>query len=261
MHLVRFPTTTFTIPEVSAAADVFGYSRAKGGGVDLDLDIFDSTIHYKDSRGYEFVAISDSWKRMCLDLPCSKRVVIPGLYKQQFLHTQINGQDCVIQAWKGHCPQGYREMPGGIGGEVGIYRTIKGKKVPDELAIPRLEEFPLVVRPVVKMLASRIIKEFVQGAEANAEWWWPHPELNAKIEMRLVSPDHKTELFSAEPFEKAGGYWMSRWMTYDSYARFVAHETQHENPPPLHAYDYHMDLQIGDQRFHWGAHDSPIKPA
>lgn len=227
--------------------------------MDLDLDIFDSTEHHKDSRGYDYVAISDSWKKMCLDLPCSKRVQIPGLYKQQYLHTRINGKDCVIQAWKGHCPQGYREMPGGIGGEVGIYRTIPGKRVPDELALPRMEEFPAIVRPIVKKLVSKIIKDVVELAEHGVEWWWPYPELNAKIEMRLVHPDHQSELFTADPIEKAGGYWMSRWMTYDSYLRFAAHEAMHGNMLSR-AYDYHMDLTVGDQRFHWGAHGSAITP-
>jgi hypothetical protein len=227
--------------------------------VELDLDILDSTVHHKDSRGFEYVAISDSWKKMCLDLPCSKRVKIPGLYKQQYLHTKIDGHDCVIQAWKGNCPQGYRELPGGIGGEVGIYRVIPGKQIPDELALPRMDEFPAVVRPVVKKIVSRILKELVETAEHGVEWWWPYPELNAQIEMRLVTPDHR-ELFTAEPIEKAGGYWMSRWMSYDSYARFVAHEALHGNKP-LQPYDFHMDLAVGGKWFHWGHPDSPITPA
>jgi hypothetical protein len=227
--------------------------------VDLDLDIFDSTVHHTDQRGYQLVAISDSWKKMCLDLPCSKRVQIPGLYKQQFIHTKINGQNCVIQVWRGHCPQGYREMPGGIGGEVGIYRTIPGKRVPDELALPRMDEFPAIVRPVVKKLVSRLIKDFVETAEAGVEWWWPYPELNVPIEMRLVTPDHKTELFTADPIEKAGGYWMSRWMHYDSYTRFTAHEALHGNLPP-NPYDFHMDFAVGGKWFHWGPHDYPITP-
>ena len=256
MHLVRFPTTIATIP---LAGRTWAILSVEGGVVDLDLDIFDSTVHHKDSRGYEYVAISDSWKRMCLDLPCSRRVVIPGLYKQQFLHTKIDGEDCVIQAWKGHCPQGYRELPGGIGGEVGIYRTIQGKKIPKELAVPRIDEFPALVRPAVKKIVSRILKELVEIAESNVEWWWPYPELNAKIEMRLVHPDHASDLFKAEPAENPGGYWMSRWMTYDSYDRFVRHETLHGNMQPR-PQDYHMDLEVGGQRFHWGAPDSKIIP-
>lgn len=231
-----------------------------GGVVDFDPDIFDSTVHHKDSRGFDFVAISDSWKRMCLDLPCSKRVQVPLVYKQQFLHTKIDGHDCVIQAWKGNCPQGYRELPGGIGGEVGIYRTIKGKQIPDELAIPRLDSFPVIARPIVKKIVSKILKEAVELAEANTEWWWPFPELNVPIEMRLMYPDHKVELFDANPVEPAGGYWMSRWMSYDSHQRFTMHEKAHGNAVPQ-PYDFHMDLRVGGQKFHWGAPGSPIVPA
>jgi hypothetical protein len=222
-----------------------------------DLDILDSTVHHTDSRGYEYVAISDSWKRLCLALPCSKRVVIPGLYKQQYLKTQIDGHDVVIQAWKGNCPQGYREMPGGIGGEVGVYRVIHGKHIPDTLAVPRIGEFPAVVRPLVTTVVSRILKEAVELGEANAEWWWPYPELGAEIQMRLLHPDHQSELFRADPSEKAGGYWMSRWMTYYSYKRFVMHETLHGNMQPR-PHEYHMDIEVKGHRFHWGAPDSAI---
>jgi hypothetical protein len=227
--------------------------------VGLDFDLLDSSEHHKDSRGFDYVAISDAWKKMCLDLPCSKRVVIPGLYKQQFLHTKIDGQDCVIQAWKGNCPQGYRELPGGIGGEVGIYRTIKGKKIPDTLNLPRIDEFPTILRPVLSKVVSRVLKELVQLAESNTEWWWPYPEMNGQIEMRLIHPDHESELFRADPPERAGGYWMSRWMTYGSYQRFITHEALHGNMAPR-PHDYHMDLTIKGHRFHWGAPDSAIRP-
>jgi hypothetical protein len=222
-----------------------------------DLDILDSTVRHTDARGYEYVAISDSWKQLCLDLPCSTRVAIPAVYKQQYLHTVIDGHDCVIQAWKGNCPQGYREMPGGIGGEVGIYRVMKHRKIPQVLDVPRIREFPAIVRPVVELVVSRMIKDFVELAEAGVEWWWPYPELNAEIQMRLVHPDHRSELFRADPSEKAGGYWMSRWMTYDSYQRFVLHETMHGNMQPR-PHEYHMDLEVKGHRFHWGAPESAI---
>jgi hypothetical protein len=68
----------------------------------VDLDILDATEHYKDTRGYSYVAISDSWKRLCLDLPDSERVQIPPVYRQQSLQTTIDGKPVVIQVWKGN---------------------------------------------------------------------------------------------------------------------------------------------------------------
>ena len=185
----------------------------------MDLDILDATEHYKDDRGYRYVGISDSWKRLCLDLPDSKRVQVPLLYKQQSLHTTIDGVPVVLQAWKGDCPQLYREMPGGIGGEVGIYHSVPGKTIPDELVLPRIDSFPEALRPLVREVASRILKDAVEAAEANVEWWWPFPDLGAEIEMRFVHPDTDEELFHADPSEPAGGYWMSRWMGYGSYVK------------------------------------------
>jgi len=62
----------------------------------MDLDILDATVHFTDSRGYRYVGISDSWKKLCLELPDSKRVKIEPVYKQQYLHTTIDGQPVVI---------------------------------------------------------------------------------------------------------------------------------------------------------------------
>jgi hypothetical protein len=226
----------------------------------MDLDILDATVHYRDARGYRFVAISDSWKRMCLDLPDSKRVQIPPVYKQQFLETEIDGQPVVIQAWKGDCPQLYRDLPGGIGGEVGVYHLVPGRTIPDVLQLPRINDFPEPLRPLVSTVVSRVLRDAVGAAEANAEWWWPFPELGAAIEMRLVHPDRDEELFHADPPEPVGGYWMSRWMGYGSYARYSLHETFHGRSVPLHAHEYHMEFIVKGHRFRWDNSDSEIYP-
>jgi hypothetical protein len=226
----------------------------------VDPDILDATVQFKDTRGYQYVGMSDSWKRMCLDLPCSKRVKVPPVYKQQSLTTTIDGQEIVIQAWKGNCPKAYREMPGGIGGEVGIYRRIPGKEIPDVLALPRLNDFPANVRPKVKAALSKLIKELVETAESGVDLWWPYPELDAQIEMRLLHPDRDVELFHANPSEAAGGYWMSRWMHYWSYAKYVARELFHLRRVPLNTFDYRMQFSVKGHRFEWGAPSSPIRP-
>lgn len=225
-----------------------------------DPDVLDATVRFKDSRGYQYVGMSDSWKRMCLDLPCSKRVKVPPVYKQQHLTTTIDGEEIVIQAWKGNCPKAYREMPGGIGGEVGMYRRVPGRQIPDVLSLPRVNDFPPSVRPTVTAILSRLIKELVETAESGVDLWWPCPELGAQIEMRFLHPDRDDELFRAEPFEAAGGYWMSRWMSYWSYSKYVAREWLHLRKVPTNAHDYRMRLCVKGRHFAWDAHGSPIRP-
>jgi hypothetical protein len=54
----------------------------------------------------------------------------------------------VIQGWRGNCPQLYRELSGGIGGEVGIYRTIPGRQIPtSSRSRPR---FPPSLHPLLR---------------------------------------------------------------------------------------------------------------
>jgi len=223
----------------------------------LDPDILDSTVTFTDSRGYHYVGISESWKRMCLHLPCSERVQVPPIYKEQHLATKLDGHDVVIQVWKGNCPKAFREMPGGIGGEVGIYRKIPGKQIPNLLEIPRAGEFPVQIRPFVVAAVSRLLKTLVELVEHGVELWWPFPELEAQIEMKLLHPDNGDEFFTAQP-EPAGGYWMSRWMNYESYDQYIAHESQHR-PAVARACDYHMELSVKGHRFRWDEPESEIR--
>jgi len=132
--------------------------------------------------------------------------------------------------------------------------------VPDKLDVPRLESFPKPLRPVVERVVSRILKTLVEGAQANVEWWWPYPALSGDIGMRFLHPDDHRELFHADPQEPAGGYWMSRWMGYGSYARYELHETFHGRKVPAHAYDYRMEFSVKGHRFRWDEPDSPIVP-
>ncbi|MFO0612991.1 MAG: hypothetical protein U0414_10405 [Polyangiaceae bacterium] len=224
----------------------------------MDLDILDATEDYADARGYHYVGMSESWKRMCLDLPCSKRVQIPLFYKEQHIDTTIDGEAVVVQAWRGNCPKAFRGMPGGIGGEVGVYRRMPGRRIPDTLDLPRVKDFPEFTRPIVTAIVSRLVKEAVDLAEADAEWWWPYPEIGAGIDMRLLRPDSGDVFFEADPAEPPGGYWMSRWMNPLSYRRYVLHELERGLDAPEHAYDYRMEFTVKGARFRWDAVDAPI---
>lgn len=218
--------------------------------------MLDSTISYVDERGYDYVGMSESWKKLCLDLPCSKRVVIEPVYKTQWLHTKIDGQDVVIQTWKGHIPKGLRAMPGGIGGEVGIYRVEPGRRIPDLLDLPALSTFPPAMQPHVRTLVSKLLKELVEAAEHGVELWWPHPALNAQIDMKFTNPHTGDGFFAATPSEPAGGYWMSRWMNYGSYINYIASEKLRV---PVHAHEYVMDFAVKGHRFRWADSGAPIE--
>gem|GEM_PF-1363711 len=218
--------------------------------------MLDSVVEFTDSRGYHYVAVSEAWKRLCLDLPCSGRVVVPPVYRTQWLDTVIDGHEVVLQAWKGDCPHLAHRLPGGIGGEVGIYRKIPGKSIPRDLAIPALEGFPAALRPEIKLIAETMIRDIVGWAEAGVPLWWPFPGLGVPIEMRLVNPRSGEVFFEADPPEPAGSYWMSRWMSYESYALYAARELL---DVPLVTQNYIMEFSVGGRRFRWGDPDAPIE--
>ncbi|HTL38639.1 MAG TPA: hypothetical protein VL326_36160 [Kofleriaceae bacterium] len=199
--------------------------------------------------------MSESWKKLCLDLPCSKRVVIEPVYKTQWIETKIDGNDVVIQTWKGHIPRGVPGMPGGIGGEVGIYRKEPGRKIPSVLELPALEQFPATVQPLVKTYVSKIIGDLIAAAEQGVELWWPFPQLNAQIDMWFTNPATGHEFFAASPSEPAGGYWMSRWMNYGSYVNYLGHE---HLKVPRWAHEFVMEFGIKGNRFRWEHAADPI---
>ena len=217
--------------------------------------MLDAITHYQDGRGYEYVGMSESWKRLCLELPCSERVVIEPVYKTKWITTEIDGNEVVIQTWKGHIPKGLRAMPGGIGGEVGIYRRQPGRKIPELLDIPALSLFPDSAQPFVRNFVSKVLKELVEAAEAGVDLWWPFPELNAQIDMWFVNPKTGDDFFAASPSEPAGGYWMSRWMNYGSYVDYIASE---HLKVPVHAHQYVMQFGVKGKRFTWEDASSEI---
>jgi len=218
--------------------------------------VLDSVQKYEDARGYHYVGMSKSWKKLCLDLPDSPRVKIPPLYETQWIDTTIAGQPVLIQAWNGDCPHALRGLPGGIGGEVGIYRRDDARQIPDALQIPALAEFPAAWRPEIAKIASALIEHAVGLAEEGVERWWPYPQLNAQIEMSFSHGGRP--FFTADPPEPADGYWMSRWMGYGSYVKYVAHELLHGHTVPLRTAEYTMDFTVGGKAFRWDAFDSPI---
>ncbi len=207
--------------------------------------------------GYDFIAMSESWKKLCLQLPDSLRVKIPPLYRTQIVEVTIGGQDLVIQAWRGDVLDPVRGLPGGIGGEVGIYKRDPTRTIPKLLDIPDLQLFAPFMRPLVRDAVSVILRDLVDlfdtGADPKTDLWWPDP-IDVPIAMTFTNSTTGEQFFDAVP-EPAGGYWMSRWMTYASFGRYAA-----QHATPTFAYEYRMDFAVGDQRYRWDAVDGPIVP-
>ena len=208
--------------------------------------MFDSIIEY-DVDGYRFVGMSASWKQMCLGVPDSERVRFPG-YDTACIQTTINGADVIIQAWKGNCMDPVPGLPGGIGGEVGIYKLIPGKQLPSVLDVPIPAAIPKLLRPIVRHAVSGMIELAVEALDRGIPIWWPYPELDAEIQMTLRNPVTGDVFFTATPPEPAGGYWLSRWMRYESYVEYAL--AQHDKVPESPT-AYTMELTVGGQPFHW----------
>lgn len=213
---------------------------------------------FTDDRGYHFVEVSEALKRMCLALPDSRRVQVPPLYKQQSTRFRRPGDtfDIVIQAWKGDLLDPFPAMPGGIGGEVGIYRTDPNRRIPPLLDLPGLDEIPAALRPAVEKYASAIIKDAVELFESGVPLWWPFPEMNVGQGFKLIHPTNGQILFTTQ--EPQGGYWNTRWMTIASFEKYRAHELLHGRGLPAFSYNYHMEINVGPFHFRWNDPSSDL---
>ncbi|MFL5606687.1 MAG: hypothetical protein ACJ8AD_09595 [Gemmatimonadaceae bacterium] len=159
-------------------------------------------IQYLDARGYEYVETSEWLKNAVSGAPCSLLMQWPD-YATTIVEDTINGEDVVIQLWKGWCPHPFRNFPGGIGAEVGIYRRVLGKIAPRDFPPPNTLDM------AASLLAGSVINF------GNRNLWWPFPQLNAEITYTLTNPVNNQLFYDAGP---QTGYWLAKWMDNDSYA-------------------------------------------
>ena len=185
-----------------------------------------------DANGYEYDETADWWKEACESLPCFKGIEWPD-YEDGVVEDVIDGHPVVIQLWRGWCQRflGNDDFPGGIGGEVGIYRRIPGK-VPADAH----ESIP-------EKIAHSILKP--AAALFHSDIWWAYPELNAEIEFELINPETGKTFFKAGP-ERT--YWLNRWMTPESYELYK--EAEHGKVPNL-AVKYRMKYKINGKEYTW----------
>jgi hypothetical protein len=192
----------------------------------------DPTVNSVDENGYEYVETADWWKKACETLPCFSLIEWPD-YSTKVVEDVIDGKPVVIQLWIGWCQKflGNDEFPGGIGGEVGIYHRIPGKR-PGE---PH-ESIPEEMANAVLGPASALVHH---------DLWWAYPELNAEIEFELVNPKTGKTFFKAGP-EKT--YWLNRWMNPESYERYKADQ---DGDTPWFSVNYLMRYKINGKSYEW----------
>ncbi|HZF29835.1 MAG TPA: hypothetical protein VE907_11995 [Gammaproteobacteria bacterium] len=236
-----------------------------------------STVLNDSSQRYKFVETSDEWNETCEVLPCFAEMYWPG-YATKCIPTTIGGEAIVIQLWKGFCPQllGANCMfPGGIGGEVGIYRRLpEGEEHAHnakKLAKPAARKSVRSAKgPIGKAIAAGKVTGAVlqeQGHNVDkslaafrhplrtpktaGDVWYPAPDLKTLLSFRLIHPkssqDPKkldgglADTFFATPnnFRDRQGYWCNRWMTRESYKLYAD-----KHKVPLAATDFILEYRI-----------------
>lgn len=191
------------------------------------------TIASTDSRGYSFVETSEQWQRMCSVLPCFDALRWPG-YDAVSIESTINGEPVVIQLWKGWCQKflGLQFFPGGIGGEVGVYRRIPGKIKPTSL--------PGVPQPMAGALLAQL------ATIADHDLWWPAPDLNTELEFTFINPVTNQPVFPAGPLKS---YWLCKWMNEPSYVKYMA--DQGAGHFPVNPADYILEYKVNGVIGRW----------
>jgi hypothetical protein len=202
-------------------------------------DLMAPTIRYS-SAGYSYNETSESWKQMCTAFPCFWALQWPG-YATDVIEDKIDGQDVVIQLWKGLCPKflgfaGLQAFPGGVGAEVGIYRRIPGKLRTPSASLGFLPQD----------LSTRI-----SGALTNLtdnELWWPFPELGATLEFTFINPVTGETVFSAGAEQS---YWLTKWMDEGNFLQYEGtyRQYQTDHATPANWTDYILEYKINGKSY------------
>lgn len=136
----------------------------------------------------------------------------PG-YPTKVFYDKFDGREVIIQVWKGIAGfSSSRKVPGGVGGEVGIYHGHK----------PTFAE----------LLIAAIIKAF----------WPPYYEEKWNLEYTLYN--EKGEIFISAAHD--GIWWLHRWMKNDSYNEYKKTNNLTKSPDR-----YYMEFKVQGKKYSW----------
>jgi phosphatidylserine/phosphatidylglycerophosphate/cardiolipin synthase-like enzyme len=194
-------------------------------------------------NGYHFTETAQWFKQVCAGLPCFFILGWPGYETTAYDNVQIDGQNVVIQPWKGWCQRflGMPGMPGGVGAEVGVYRRIPGQFTK---FINQVGALDFIKKHLSTPPQQYFTDQFVTLADDHT--WWPFPELNAKVEFTLKNPTTDAVFFQAGP---ENSYWLCKWMTPDDYDRYAA-DPANQAPgrfDPFHIADWTLEFKVTGQ--------------
>jgi hypothetical protein len=194
------------------------------------------TFETVDEKGYRYIQITPEWQAACYALPCFAALWWPG-YGTTVIEDKIDGRPVIIQLWKGWCQQflGLKDWPGGVGGEVGVYGKLPGRRI--------AETIPDVPSKYVAQL-----REQVAGL-GDAELWWPIPDLVTEISLEFINPHSGEAVVKTDP---EATYWQAKWIDLSSYHKYV--DAQPGTWPfnkevPSLAWDYHLKYTINGRTF------------
>lgn len=136
----------------------------------------------------------------------------PG-YPTKVFYDKIEGHSIIIQAWKGMAGVSFsRKIPGGVGGEVGIYRGHK----------PTFFD----------LIRNALIKAF-----------WP-PDYKHKWNIEYTLYNERDEVFFTAKHD--GIWWLHKWMQTDSYIRYKKDNHLSKCPD-----SYRMEFTVQGKPFSW----------
>jgi hypothetical protein len=113
--------------------------------------------NYKDTN--RVVSIPDN---LMILIPMTSLVFIPIIYPTHYFETYINGENVIVQLWKGYYP-GILGFPDGIGAEVGLYYPVPWSNnlwLPD-FKHPRDISFRLILKSTNEVILN-----------ASDKTWW-----------------------------------------------------------------------------------------
>jgi phosphatidylserine/phosphatidylglycerophosphate/cardiolipin synthase-like enzyme len=235
------------------------YPQRKAAGL-FTQQIFHMPAIVFTEGGVHFTDQLEWWKEVCIGFPCFVELGWPGYESGVIDHIeaggqsqplQIDGQDIVIQIWRGYCEKflNMDGMPGGVGVEIGVYRKIPGQL---DKFLKQIGDIGKLRDSISRLLGGNLPKKYQvffdnfaslaaqYGNQFDQHIFWPFPELDAQVEFTFTNPANSKVLLQAKP---SNTYWRVKWMDPIQYVVRAVSSGDHP-VDPLKTWDYDVDFTI-----------------